>query len=181
MPRVQSCRAALSAGLKFKMAKQTEPEYMELRKDSAAVDDKEKESEVHIYELDVPKVPELTESKSKSQKETKKEQSSALEYHYVRNNDSRVSQMHLSTLVATVEKDGAHKRFKDELETRMRDRRMAAQRRRRPSLKSVAIIVLFILTIINTILAVAALVIAGQLHTSQGIVQRGVNDTQTGT
>lgn len=155
----------------------TEPEYMELRKDSDATKEKEKESEVHIYELDVPNVPKSTKSKSTAKELTKTAQGTALEYHYVRNNDQRSSQMHVSTLVATIEKRGVQSRLKGESENNKKNRRFTAQRRRRPSLKCVAIVFLFILTIINTILATAALAIAGILYTQ---APRGMNSTQLG-
>lgn len=150
---------------------------MELRKDSDKAKDKEKESEAHIYELDVPNVPKEMESKSAAKKVSKTAQGTALEYHYVRNDDSK---MHVSTLIATIEKQGVQSRLREELENNLKDRRFAARGRRRPSLKCMAILFLFILTSINTILATAALAIAGMLysrsHREMNITQLGMSD-----
>ena len=146
------------------MEKKSEPEYMELTKDITQTTDKD--AEAHIYELDVPKVP-AEEAGSKSEDEKKEgDQPTVLEYHYVRNNQSRTSQMHVSAQIATLEREGALGKLGKVHKGNMKKLRTgASQKQKWTSLKCIAIIVLFILTVMNTILATAALAIGGIVYT----------------
>ena len=177
-----------------KMATKKEPEYMELTKETKA----EKESEVHIYELDIPKVPEPTEPA-----EDKKDQIS-LQYHYVKNTDSRginvgpkvaapvlteqpekerkdqlqyhyVERIDLKRAgpLSNLASQEMRSKIKDSLEEKMKDKILAGQQRQRKySVKYVAFTVLVLLTVLNTVLASAALAIGGILYSKMGTIQR---------
>ena len=148
----------------LKMAQKSEPEYMELTKDSEETTDKE--AEAHIYELDVPKPPEEASLKAKDKKKEEGDHSSAVEYHYVRNDHSRTSQTHLSAKIASLEKEGGLSKLGKEARLHKRKRQIifSYPRRKWTSLKCIAIIVLFILTVLNTVMATAALAIGGMLY-----------------
>ena len=174
------------------MATKKEPEYMELTKET-------KETEPpHIYELDVPKVPQSNEIA-----EDKKDQVS-LQYHYVKNTDTRgikpppspVPQSEPAEKGEEREKKEQHQyhyiegsevkkvrplsklasqevrsKIKEALEEKIRDR----QRERKCSVKCVAFTVFFFLTILNTLLATAALAIGGILYSQVDTIQRQMN------
>ena len=174
-----------------------EPEYMELTKET-----KEKEPP-HIYELDVPKVPQSTD-----QAEDKKDQVS-LQYHYVKNTDTRGIKAPPPPAVAPsepVEKEEEREKkeqhqyhyiegggevakirplsklasqevrskIKETLEEKIRDRDQL--RRRKCSVKCMVFTVLFILTVLNTLLATAALAIGAILYPRVRNIQIQINN-----
>lgn len=172
------------------MATKKEPEYMELTKET-------KETEPpHIYELDVPKVPQSTEPP-----EDKKDQVS-LQYHYVKNTDTRgvkvpppsepvekeeereKKEQHQYHYIEGTEVKRARplsklasqevrSKIKETLEEKIRDR--SQQRQRRCSIKCVAFVLLFLLTVFNTLMATAALAIGGILYSRQRQINGNVS------
>lgn len=144
------------------MDKQTQPDYMELTKETSL-----EESDVHIYELDVPKIPGKIETKSKEAKEN--EQSTPWEYDYVRHSEALVTQKHTSTKKVTSSSLGGggavqSKVNKGVLVSKPKDKPIAARIPRKFSFKSTLITALFILTLMNTALAAVALAIGGILY-----------------
>ena len=176
-----------------------EPEYMELTKETR---DKEPP---HIYELDIPKVPQSTD-----QAEDKKDQA-PLQYHYVKNTDTRGIKAPPPPPPAAVapsepvekeeEKKEQHQyhyiegggevtrvrplsklasqevrsKIKETLEEKIRDR----DRQRKCSVKCVVFTVLFILTVLNTLMATAALAIGAILYPRVHSIQMQINGTYT--
>ena len=155
-----------------------EPDYMELRKDSKAG----KESEHHIYELDVPKVPGSTGTTRDGEKSTAQQQS-ALEYHYVRSCEPSVtvSRIHASTMLAS-NSNALENRLREELDKKLKGRKILARRKRSCSTKLLTLTLLFILTILNMVLAIAALAIGGSLYSRIDAIERELglynNNTQ---
>lgn len=176
------------------MATRKEPEYMELTKETSK--ETKETSEPHIYELDVPKVPQLTEPAG-----DKKDQVS-LQYHYVKNTDTRGIKVPVPT-TEPAEKEEERERkeqhqyhYVDSAETkRVRPLSKLAslevrskiketleekiirsqQRQRKCSMKCVAFIMLFLLTVFNTLVASAALAIGGILYSKMDTNQRQMN------
>lgn len=169
-----------------------EPEYMELTKET-----KEKEPP-HIYELDVPKVP-------TDPAEDKKDQVS-LQYHYVKNTDTRgikpptaaapsepvvkeeereKKEQHQYHYIEGAEATRARplsklasqevrSKIKETLEEKIRDRGQRGQRK--CSVKCMVFAVFFVLTVLNTLLATAALAIGGILYSTVSNIQIQINN-----
>ena len=159
----------------FKMAAKSEPDYMELRKDSKGG----KENELHIYELDVPKVPRHTVSRSSEDIRSASQQQSALEYHYVRSCEPMASKPHHgSAIIAAYAPDAERSqiRLREELDKKLKGRRVVASRTKRScsvnSVKLWTVLLLLVLTILNTLLAVAALTIGGAVYSRLEGIQR---------
>ena len=174
------------------MATKKEPEYMELTKEI-------KETEPpHIYELDVPKVPQSTEPA-----EDKKDQVS-LQYHYVKNTDTRGikvpppsepvgkdeerekkehhqyhyiegAEVKRPRPLSKLASQEVRSKIKETLEEKIRDR--SQQRQRRCSMKCVAFTVLFLLTVFNTLLATAALYLSIGGTSRMDTIQKLINTT----
>jgi hypothetical protein len=176
-----------------------EPEYMELTKET-----KEKEPP-HIYELDVPKVPQSTDPA-----EDKKDQVS-LQYHYVKNTDTRGIKAPIAAAPSepVVQEEEREKKkelhqyhyiegaeatrgarplsklasqevrgkIKETLEEKIRDRDQRGQRK--CSVKCMVFAVFFVLTVLNTLLATAALAIGGILYSKVGNIQIQINNNYT--
>ena len=130
---------------------------MELKKNT----ENEKESEPHIYELDIPTVPKPTEAKKQQDK---------LEYHYVDSIGPRTSWI---PKVATLEREEAQIKFRKVLEEGKKNKAITAKcQKKKLSLKCVAFTMLFLLTVFNLALATAALTIGGMLYSRLDNIQR---------
>lgn len=171
------------------MATKKEPEYMELTKETTK--EKKENTEPHIYELDVPKVPQSTEPAEDKkdqvslqyhyvtdtrgikvpvpnepvEKEEEKEKKEQHQYHYIDNAETKKVRP-LSKLAS----QEVRSKIKETLEEKISK---GQQRQRRCSVKYVAFTVLFLLTVLNTLVATAALAIGGILYSRMGTIQNG--------
>lgn len=171
------------------MAAKKEPEYMELKKGT-------KETEPHIYELDVPKVPRSLELAGDENDQT------FIQYHYVKNTATRgikvpipcdpeeeerkKIEQHQYHYVESTEKkrvrplsnlasQEVRSKIQETLQDKIKDR--GKHRHRKCSIKCMAITMLLLLTLFNTIMATAALILGGLLYSRVSVIQRQINGT----